>query len=231
MPASSKILLINTIVHDLKSPLNTVQGILSLVKENKSANGEVAELIGIADKALANGHGIIHQLLTVRELEENSDQFPCEEIDTTELVQELHDGFQVMAKQKNIALNITAEPYIFTSNKWQIRRILDNLVSNAIKFSSPGSVVRVRSSHSGEYVIFQIEDQGPGFNKDDLDKIYGRFQKLSARPTAGEHSNGLGLSTVQALVNHLNATIDLATEPGKGSVFTVTIPVVNNQDV
>ncbi len=219
--------LINTIVHDLKSPLNNVQGVLSLIKENGTADGETAELIAIANKSIANGHGIIHQLLAARELDESVAEFPCEEIEAKEFAEEIDDCFQGVAKQKDITLNTTSEPYRFTSNKWHLRRIVDNLLSNAIKFSPPGSVVKFSTTYADDRVIFRVEDQGPGFSTEDLGKIYGRFQKLSARPTGGEHSNGLGLATVRALVNRLHATIDLDTEPGRGSVFTVSVPAAD----
>ena len=216
--------LVNTIVHDLKSPLNSVQGLLSLIQLSEPANKDVGDLICMANKSLANGHEIIRQLLELREVEENAGHTNVSEIDVEELARELYESFHVMARQKNINLVVNSEPCKFISDEIKLRRILDNLVSNALKFSRTGAAVTVNATCVDRGAVFTIEDQGPGFSSDDLMKIYGKFQKLSARPTGGEHSNGLGLATVQALVKNLNAKIHLQTEPGKGSVFTITMP-------
>ena len=75
------------------------------------------------------------------------------------------------------------------------------------------------------HITFEVIDQGPGFTETDREKIYGKFQKLSARPTGGESSNGLGLATVSMLVKKLQGTIQLHSSPGQGAAFTVNIPL------
>ncbi len=217
--------LVNTIVHDLKSPLNSVQGILSLIQMNGAGDGKLDDLVATANKSLANGHEIIRELLTLRELEENSGQTNFTRIDVPELIRELYGNFLAMAQQKEITLTMTADPCALTSDKALLRRVLDNLISNALKFSFRGGVVTITAIGQEDRVIFRVEDHGPGFSQEDLTKIYGKFQKLSARPTAGEQSNGLGLATVQALAKHLNGVIELDTRQGRGSVFTIGFPV------
>lgn len=218
--------LVNTIVHDLKSPLNNVQGILSVAEIQAGNDTEMKSLIGIANKSLANGQEIICQLLELRELEENLTEVNFSLINAKEFLNDIRESFSHTARQKNISILVSAGEHQFTSDKVLVRRVMDNLVSNAMKFSPIGSEVKLSAYHENGHVIFSVSDQGPGFNTDDLQKVYGKFQKLSARPTGGETSSGLGLATVQALTQYLNGSIDLATVVGKGSTFTIKVPDV-----
>jgi signal transduction histidine kinase len=106
-----------------------------------------------------------------------------------------------------------------------LEQILDNLVSNAIKFSPfQRSVwVRIRMGSDG-YLIFEVEDQGPGIRPEEQAKLFKTFQRLSATPTGGETSTGLGLSIVKAIASQLGGEISVLSEFGKGATFTLKIP-------
>ena len=107
-----------------------------------------------------------------------------------------------------------------------LSRIVDNLLSNAIKFSKPNSVVQISAGKEDNNFWISVKDEGPGFSEKDRNQLFQRFKKLSARPTAGETSNGLGLAIVKTLVDRLNGTIDLVSEPDKGSEFIVKLPLI-----
>jgi signal transduction histidine kinase len=111
------------------------------------------------------------------------------------------------------------------SNPGYLSRIIDNLISNAIKFSKNGSTVSVNAKIENGSFTLLVKDNGPGFSEDDKKLLYQRFKKLSARPTAGESSNGLGLAIVKTLVDRLEGEISLSSELGKGSEFLVRIPI------
>lgn len=214
--------LVNTIVHDLKSPLNSVQGVLSLI-EMSQANADTLQLVGVAKKALGNGHEIVRQLLELREVEENPSHVQLSEVDGQTLLCELQQSFATVAAQKNIEVITNAQPVQFLSDKLLLRRTMDNLVSNALKFSPSGTQIVLRVEEREGKVKLSVKDEGPGFSKEDLQRIYGKFQKLSARPTGGESSNGLGLATVRLLVKRLRGTIELSTGTGEGATFTITL--------
>ncbi len=111
------------------------------------------------------------------------------------------------------------------SNPGYLSRIIDNLVSNAIKFSGARSTIHIDAKIINETLTLTIKDNGPGFSEDDKKLLYQRFKKLSARTTAGESSNGLGLAIVKTLIDRLHGEIALTTELGKGSEFTLRIPI------
>jgi signal transduction histidine kinase len=102
--------------------------------------------------------------------------------------------------------------------------IVDNLVSNALKFSPPGRRVWVRTGCGAAGVRVEVSDEGPGLTSADRERAFRRFQRLSARPTAGESSTGLGLSIVKTLVELHGGTIAIESEPGAGARFVVDLP-------
>src|SRR5205823_3841701 len=102
-------------------------------------------------------------------------------------------------------------------------QIFDNLLSNAIKYSPTGKRIDVRIAQCNGMIRCEVQDQGPGLNKDDLQKMFGKFAKLSAQPTGGEPSTGLGLSIVKKMVEAAGGSVWCESEPGKGSTFVVEL--------
>lgn len=216
--------LVNTIVHDLNAPLNSIRGIFNLLAGMPHADAEVKDLIALGQTSVTAGQDIVRQLLELREVESGTQHKNQVAMNSGEVLSELYKMFCTQASQKQLVFSCEGADFTFVSDKVSVQRILTNLVSNAIKFSYPGGKVAVSAVQLKDSVSFVVADQGQGFTYDDQKKIYGKFQKLSARPTAGEASNGLGLATVNLLVRHLEGTISLDSQPGKGSKFTVTLP-------
>jgi len=217
--------LIHTIVHDLKSPLNSLQGILFILEPEVKNNPGAMEMIKHAHKALTNGHDIIKELLELRELEEKPLSLQLETISLKRIIEEIVSDHLPYADQKKIQLRGNAPDVNVQLDKQIMKRLITNLVSNAIKFSPKEKPVFINALTTDRSIVFEIIDQGPGFKTSDIEKMYAKFQRLSATPTGGESSHGLGLAIVDLLVKRLGATIDLKTEYGKGSAFIVTIPV------
>jgi signal transduction histidine kinase len=103
---------------------------------------------------------------------------------------------------------------------------MENLLSNALKFSQSGKLVSVRVISDGSRVTISVADQGPGLNSDDLSNLYQKFKKLTPRPTGGESSQGLGLSIVKLLSQCMQGEIHCDSTVDVGSTFTVTLPNV-----
>jgi signal transduction histidine kinase len=106
-----------------------------------------------------------------------------------------------------------------------MREAIDNLVSNAIKYSPIGGKISVLVSHEPNNTVIRIGDEGAGLSPEDLGRLFGRFQRLSAKPTAGESSTGLGLSIVKRIIDmHGGHVTAESAGPGQGSTFTVRLP-------
>jgi signal transduction histidine kinase len=106
-----------------------------------------------------------------------------------------------------------------------MREAIDNLVSNAIKYSQMGGRITIEvDAESGNSVI-RVTDKGAGLSPEDLGRLFGRFQRLSAKPTAGESSTGLGLSIVKRIIDMHGGDVTAGSAgPGRGSTFTITLP-------
>lgn len=111
----------------------------------------------------------------------------------------------------------------------RLRMALDNLVNNAIKFSTPGTEIQVslvsRQQEGEPFALIQVKDQGPGLTSEDKAKAFRSFQKLSAKPTAGEHSTGLGLSIVRRTVENHGGKVWVESEHGQGATFCIDLPL------
>ena len=110
-------------------------------------------------------------------------------------------------------------------------QILDNLISNAVKFSPHKSTVQVKVSVTNGYVGIGIKDQGPGLSAEDQKKLFGKFTRLSAQPTGGESSTGLGLSIVKKLAEAMAGTVICHSVLGEGATFTLRLPACDNAEI
>lgn len=108
----------------------------------------------------------------------------------------------------------------------RLREVIDNLLSNAIKYSQIGGRIDLALERQNENAVIRVKDQGAGLSPEDLSHVFGRFQRLSAKPTGNEISTGLGLSIVKRIVDlHNGSVVAESPGPGLGATFTVTLPV------
>ncbi len=134
-------------------------------------------------------------------------------------------AISVEAKRITLLLELPDHPILANADHEGVPRVLDNLLSNAIKFSPAGSRVTLSAGvGSSESAHFSVRDEGPGFTAEDQRKMFRRYGRLSAKPTDGEHSTGLGLSIVKRLVDAMKGRIVVESKVGAGACITVTLP-------
>jgi len=134
---------------------------------------------------------------------------------------------QEAAQRKQLVFEVILPPKgtLVQADGAALNQVLDNLLSNAIKFSPPGKPIRLTVCPPGaRYVECQVQDEGPGFSADDKTRMFRRYGRLSARPTAGEPSTGLGLSIVKKLVLAMEGEVACESTPGKGATFAFRLP-------
>lgn len=217
--------LMNIVAHDLKSPINRIAGLVSVMEVEKKIPEQHKEYLAMIKKATQSGTNLIKDLLDVNEFEANASKPLITDINVGNLLEARINSFQVLAEIKSIELLVTHNlPDTFKSDADYLNRIIDNLVSNAIKFSPRNSQVDVSGKKKGGSIIISVKDNGPGFSESDKVFMYQKFKRLSAQPTGGESSNGLGLAIVKTLVDRLGGEIVLVSEQGKGAEFLVRIP-------
>ncbi len=219
--------LIHVLAHDLRTPINQISGLVQLhTLKHKNLSSEEQFTFDTIMSSIGRLNNMISKILNVDAIESQGANVKNEQVDLSVLLNEEVTELMKEAEKKSITIETNLPPKVVVmSDPIYLRQIFENLLSNAIKFSYPGSVVNLSVIKSKEEVLIIIADHGPGFTQQDMKKIFGKFQRLSAKPTAGEPSTGLGLSIVKKYVDLLNATIECRSEMGKGATFTVSLPV------
>ena len=131
-----------------------------------------------------------------------------------------------LAERKKQTIDLHSPPFHLTNcDPDRLREAVDNLLSNAIKYSPLGGHIELSMTAEDGSTIISVKDRGPGLSEDDLSRLFGRFQRLSAKPTAGEGSTGLGLSIVKRIVELHGGTVSAESAgAGQGATFTMRLP-------
>lgn len=214
--------------HDLKSPLNGVLGLVNLMKlQHSNLTPDQLQYLNLMENSCVNMHMLIQNLLDVNRIEQGKNAINKEYIAINGLLKKQYHVFRQTAEKKNISLILEDHVPDFSihTDPEILNRILENLISNAIKFSPAHKEVAINVVRTETHIRFEVLDQGPGLSAVDKQKIFGKFQRLSARPTGGETSSGLGLSIVKELVLALNGSIVVESEENKGAKFIVQLPL------
>lgn len=217
--------LMGLLAHDLKNPLQSIISALKLMQSEKNDEQFRDEMESNIKHQSERMLILINRLLDHRSISEGSVKIKISEFNSKELISKLTKNSSISAVKKDINLiSECSECGITVKNDHDmLYQILENLLSNSVKFSPVGSDIYVRCRRSGDKNIFEIEDSGPGFTDEDKKKLYSNFAKLSAKPTGNEHSTGLGLSIVKKLCELIGAEIELFSEFGKGTKFIVKL--------
>jgi signal transduction histidine kinase len=215
--------LIGIVAHDLKSPLNQMKGLLSIIKMSNNLDKETLSCLNMMENSAERLTTLIAKILDVEAIESQQLNLIPERINLSEILNSVTDRFEIAAAEKAITLQREIANDIFTqADRVYISQVFDNLISNAIKFSPADRRIFIRLSTSNESAVIEIQDEGPGISDDDKKKLFGKYQKLSARPTGNETSTGLGLSIVKKFVESMNGKIWCESELGNGARFFVS---------
>ncbi|RAV99002.1 sensor histidine kinase [Pseudochryseolinea flava] len=215
--------LIGIVAHDLKSPLSQILSLLSLIKLTGKIDADSQKYLGFMETSTSRLMDMIGKILDVDGIESKQLNLKMERVSLDQVFNAVTDRFidEAIKKKINIARNIDKSA-IAKVDKNYVEQVLENLVSNAIKFSPLDKNVFVNLHVEADRVICEIKDEGPGLTEDDKKKLFSKYQKLSARPTGNESSTGLGLSIVKKFVGAMDGEIWCESEEGKGASFYVS---------
>lgn len=218
--------LMGIVAHDLKAPLNRIRGILELLGLSGELNADQQQLMQMGHDIINSGSNLIRDLLDITYYEQGGTKMRWANLDWIVFMQEHTDSFVQEAQKKNIQLHLDLPTEAVESicDEDCLSRIFSNLLSNAIKFSPKDRRIFVKLQVLDNKLRLSIQDEGPGFTEEDKRKLFNKFEKLSAKPTAGEASTGLGLSIIKVLTEKMHGTIVLESEVGKGATFVLTFP-------
>jgi signal transduction histidine kinase len=214
--------------HDLNNPLTTVYLLTeSLLRKPETLTPAQKEKLLVMQESVNRIVLMVRNLLNVSRIEEGKIEVNYHWETPDEVVLSILSRFEEIAAQKNLSLKFksTTEGKEVLTDKHLLMEILENLISNAIKFSPADGNIYVRLNYYNNEWELEVEDEGLGIKQEEMDKLYTRFQKLSTRPTAGESSTGLGLSIVKGYVETLKGNIRCESEWQKGTKFIIGFPI------
>lgn len=215
--------LMNIVAHDLRNPLTSCISISNSIKsEIKVDHPDLIEFIDSLIKSLWKMNELVTRILDLKSIETNKVTPILSEINLSGLLSDIYHQFLPIAEKKNINLEIKTVPGKVKLDEGYTLQIFENLLSNAIKFSPPGMNVEIHMEDQDNKITTKISNQGPGFTDEDKNKMFGKYQKLSAQPTAGEHSIGIGLSIVKKNIDIMKGEILCISKPGEGAIFKVS---------
>jgi signal transduction histidine kinase len=217
--------LLRVVAHDLRNPVTS----LLLNTELLTLSREAPDAVTLAEmiSSIERMRSLIALLVDRKALESGHPTWTRTRLDPGKEALAAITGVSEAARRKGIDVTMRADPELpaIESDQGAFRQVVDNLVSNAVKYSPPGSLVQVDVARSSDALRIAVRDQGPGVPLAERASIFEKFQVGSARPTGGETSSGLGLWIVSRIVEQMHGRVWCEGERGQGSVFVVEVPV------
>ncbi len=217
--------LIQVLAHDLRSPLASILGMSQLISENRHLDDEEREMTGTITRSSKKIEKMISKILDAEAIESGDYNMTLETFVVGRVVTQAIEDLSSFASKKEISIRVQGQlECTIYGDKFYFRQVVENLVSNALKFSQRQTEIVVNVVDLGGNTSVSVTDQGPGISKIDQKKLFRKYQRLTARPTGGESSVGLGLSIVKLYVESMAGNIEVASSLGEGSTFSITLP-------
>ena len=223
---NQKLMFLRHISHELKTPLTTIREGSELLNEQLvgTLNAEQAEIASMLRHNSLRLQKLIEDLLSFSILERDAMRVKREQVALDQVIREVIAGYRLMARSKAIELSAHVEPVGLIGDRDKLRSVVDNLISNAVKYSPVGGCITVSlTSRSGSAVI-DVQDEGPGVDEDERDRIFNAFYQGRARASGPIKGTGLGLSITREFVQLHHGSIQVIAED-RGAHFRVSLPI------
>lgn len=224
------------ILHDLRAPLGVIQGFLDAIVTDMDwydqLGADAKKVFSILQRNAEFMFELLNELAELSQLNAPVKDLEFSEIDLREFIAEIERRSWELAHKKDIRVRMTLTrqlPEKIRMNSDKIRRVIDNLISNAVKFSQRETEIHITIESHGRQLIFAVTDEGQGIPEAEFSKLFTEFGKTCIRPTEGEHSSGLGLAIAKKIVEQHGGQISVASEFGKGSTFSFWLPLAEEE--
>ncbi len=214
--------------HDLRGPLSAIKGYAEMVLEDAqdARHPEIERNAGKICDITSRMGGMVQNLLDANRIERGEMDLRLTSTDVGAALASVVEGHRsrARAKQQTLCLDDGGPSTLAMADLALLTQVLENLLSNAVKYSPPERNIFLSVKNSEGAVRCEVRDEGPGLTAEDHKKLFGKFARLSAKPTGGENSTGLGLSIVKKMVEAMNGRIWCESSPGQGAAFILTLP-------
>ena len=210
--------------HDLKSPLANIGMIRYLLRDAVADNPTALEFVDMLDNVSEHMLAVVRDFLDTAAIQSGELDLVPELVPVSDVVNEVCQQYRLAARRKQITLEVAHLDGEIHADRMRSVQALDNLISNAIKYSPMDSVVTITSHVLDDVMRISVTDSGPGIPSEERSRLFTQFGRLSTRPTGGESSTGLGLWIVKHLVTIQGGRVGVDTAPGGGSTFWMELP-------
>lgn len=210
--------------HDLKSPLANVRMAEAILRDIVGSDPTGAKVLDMLSMTVNTMNNVIVEFLDMAAIQSGAIEVHLEPIQISMVLNDVIAQFETAVDEKGITMNVGSLAGLVMADAMRLSQISANLISNAIKYTPPGSQVSIFSEVNEDSATIFIADQGAGIPANERDKLFTEFGKLTTRPTNGESSTGLGLWIVKQMVGLLHGEVDVECPADGGSIFWVKLP-------
>ena len=226
--------LLNIASHDMKNPLTAIREFARIIRDEIGKDSHLDELLELIYSSSNEMLQLVTQLLDSAALESGKLSLNMRPVNVSSLAEiVVHRNMnQAKLKGQKISLDVVGDPEAMVSADFdRLQEAMDNLISNAIKYSPLDKPIDITVRTVDSVVRFEVKDYGPGLSDDDMSKLFGKFVKLSAQPTGGESSTGLGLSIVKQIIELHGGDVFAQSVLGEGSTFVIELSALSEEQV
>lgn len=221
--------LLGYVSHDIRGAFGNVISVSEIIGQTKVTDESIAkELLNDLGMEAEHMVSLAENLLNIDSIERGEFQLKEESVETATLIDFAIQSHQIGAQAKRIRFEVLGPDAVIRGDLTACRQVLTNLVSNAIKHSPDGGMIRLETHLNADSVTVGVRDQGAGISAEDQQKLFRPFTRRNSKQGYREHLVGLGLSIVKQMTEAMNGSAGCESEPGKGAWFYFTLPVIKN---
>jgi two-component system phosphate regulon sensor histidine kinase PhoR len=213
--------------HELRTPLTALTGFLETIL-GAARNDEKAraKFLGLMKSQAERMRRLIDDLLSLSRIEMNEHVRPQGEVDLAQAAAHVRDVLSGMARELDCEVTLSSDgPLIVTGSRDELVQVVQNLAENALKYASSGKLVAIALRHDGDWAELTVRDHGPGIAAEHIPRLTERFYRVNVQESRSRGGTGLGLAIVKHIVSRHRGRLSITSEPGKGSEFSVRIPL------
>lgn len=212
------------ITHEILNPLHTIAGALEMLKMNTLDDAQREKYILTAERQTQRINRLFKDLVTLQRYDSDDQFIQVQSFDVLKIINIIVETLEPEAVEKGLSLITAGESCHVTADPDKIEQVLENLVTNAIKFTAEGSIT-INVHQEGGNAVVEVKDTGIGISGEHLDRLFGRFYRTDKARSRDKGGTGLGLSVVKSILEAHNSQIHVESEPGVGSRFWFSLPV------
>jgi PAS domain S-box-containing protein len=222
--------LVSTVSHELRTPLASIRGFVELMRLREYEPEERQEFLEILDKEIRRLGKLIDDFLDLQRLEARAHEYLFATLDLRELLEHAATVISATSEKHELEVVLPDEPLRMMADADRLEQCVLNLLSNAVKYSPEGGKVRLRVERVGYRVAIRVRDEGIGMAPETLEKLFTKFYRADSTATRDIGGTGLGLALVKEIAEAHGGEVSVESEPGRGSEFTLLLPLVEKEE-